>query len=281
MALTPEKVQQMKVDELKVEMRKRGLKVSGSKSELLRRLREDDESAMKRARITNNDGKYYSGRAESQCDAFLAAGEFRNVFVGLYTQGPRAGQKAVKKVFKTGCVYEDAFFRHDIQTVTKATELIARFNQEMSGKVGKKVFLNQPEVWHQIEPDFTGKHPKCLVEPFIDGTYIKFNSNSGYADEDYAYMQALSHFTYHFTNGRYVVCDLQGGRYSDRYVLTDPVVLSADKEFGPTDLGQSGIDNFFIHHKCGKWCQPNWKRPAVKPAVPLFRPVKGTTFIMR
>lgn len=111
MALTPEKVQQMKVDELKVEMRKRGLKVSGSKSELLRRLREDDESAMKRTRITNNDGKYYSGRAESQCDAFLAAGEFRNVFVGLYTQGPRAGQKAVKKVFKTGCVYEDAFFQ--------------------------------------------------------------------------------------------------------------------------------------------------------------------------
>ena len=57
-------------------------------------------------------------------------------------------------------------------------------------------------------------------------------------------MQALSHFTYHFTNGHYVVCDLQGGRYSDRYVLTDLAVRSVDKEFGPTDLSQRAIDNF-------------------------------------
>ena len=80
---------------------------------------------------------------------------------------------------------------------------------------------------------------------------------------------------------RYVVCDLQGGMYSDEYVLTDPALLSSDKEFGPTDLGQKGIDNFFMHHKCGRWCQPNWRRPASKPSVPHLRPVKGTCFIMR
>ena len=105
-----------------------------------------------------------------------------------------ASADSYKKCPGSGPSDEDAFFRHDIQTVTKATELIARFNQEMSGKDGKEVFLNQPEVWHQIVPDSTGKHPKCLVEPFIDGTYIKFNSNSGYADEDYAYMQGHLRF---------------------------------------------------------------------------------------
>ena len=34
------------------------------------------------------------------------------------------------------------------------------------------------------------------------------------------------------------------------------VVLSKWKEFGPTDLGQRGIENFFMHHKCGRWCSP-------------------------
>lgn len=111
--------------------------------------------------------------------------------------------------------------------------------------------------------------------------YVKFNSNTGYCDDEHLYMQALSHFSYAYTNGRYVICDLQGGRYSNkfsdetRYVLTDPAVLSSNEEFGPTDLGQKGIDIFFMHHRCGRWCQPDWPRPATKPAVPHFRRVMG------
>lgn len=43
------------------------------------------------------------------------------------------------------------------------------------------------------------------------------------------------------------------------------VVLSKWKEFGPTDLGQRGIENFFMHHKCGRWCQASRKKPLAKP----------------
>ena len=28
------------------------------------------------------------------------------------------------------------------------------------------------------------------------------------------------------------------------------------QKFGPTDLAQRGIENFFMHHKCGRWCSP-------------------------
>ena len=35
--------------------------------------------------------------------------------------------------------------------------------------------------------------------------------------------------------GRYVVCDLQGGRYSDEYVLTDPALLTVHEELQELD----------------------------------------------
>ena len=36
-------------------------------------------------------------------------------------------------------------------------------------------------------------------------------------------MQALSHYSYHFSDGERLVCDLQGGYYDDYYILTDPI----------------------------------------------------------
>ena len=37
-------------------------------------------------------------------------------------------------------------------------------------------------------------------------------------------MQALSHYSYHFSDGQRLVCDLQGGHYGEYYILTDPVI---------------------------------------------------------
>lgn len=46
----------------------------------------------------------------------------------------------------------------------------------------RRVYLNQPEVCR------LGKR-LVLVEPLIDGTYAKFNSNSGWVNEGYNMMQ--------------------------------------------------------------------------------------------
>jgi len=178
------------------------------------------------------------------------------------------------KEFKSGCVFEDTFFKEDIEAVKKAGELIQKFNE--AAVVSKGVFLSEPEVWGGEQGRIAGH--KMLVEPMIQGEYLKFNSNTGHAEPDSATMQALSHFSYHASNGRYLLCDLQGGRYNGYYILTDPVIHSKSKEFGGTDLGAEGIENFMAHHVCGRFCSPNWKMPPAQKLIPHFQAVCGTTF---
>lgn len=76
-----------------------------------------------------------------------------------------------------------------------------------------------------------------------------------------ACMQALSHFSYHASRRAILLCDLQGAVYRDRVVLTDPVVHSLDRRYGPTDMGSRGMSTFFHHHKCNLFCRPEWRWP--------------------
>ena len=101
---------------------------------------------------------------------------------------------------------------------------------------------------------------KCLVEPRIEGEYRKFNSNTGWVQDSDCITEALSHYSYHVSNGRYLLCDLQGGVSSDMFMLTDPVVHSLTDEFGVTDGGKDAMDSFFSRHKCNRFCQSGWAR---------------------
>lgn len=71
-------------------------------------------------------------------------------------------------------------------------------------------------------------------------------------------LQALSHFSYHRSAGQFLLCDLQGGIYRDGVVLTDPVIMSNNGRFGPTDLGRKGMEQFFYYHDCTQYCQSDW-----------------------
>ena len=44
--------------------------------------------------------------------------------MGAYTKGPGKGEESVKKVFKTGSVYEDTFFQKDVKAVVEDTEAL-------------------------------------------------------------------------------------------------------------------------------------------------------------
>lgn len=74
-------------------------------------------------------------------------------------------------------------------------------------------------------------------------------------------MQALSHFSYHTSNGEYLLCDLQGGVYRDFVLITDPVILSRTLQFGVSDLGPEAIMSFFHQHHCTVYCSPKWTKP--------------------
>lgn len=112
-----------------------------------------------------------------------------------------------------------------------------------------------------------------LVEKYIDGEFVKANSNTGwtgwcggsYNKEKHQVAQAFSHWTYHVSGGRYLVCDLQGGKGPGvSWMFTDPAIHTrgAGKKLGKTDLGTRGINKFFEGHVCNKYCR-GLKKPDV------------------
>ncbi|KAF3932918.1 hypothetical protein ABW20_dc0100770 [Dactylellina cionopaga] len=204
----------------------------------------------------------------------FGTGTFKNVYAGTYTSGTRKGQKCVAKEFISGCVVEDHYFEEELNICARAQQIIDAFNE--ANIVDKEIHLNEPEVWTYVR----SKH-KTLIEPMILN-FEKFNSNSGWSATDTtgwaASMQALSHFSYHNSNGAFLLCDLQGGRYNNGYILTDPVIMSRDQSCGPADLGLDGIKAFFDKHHCGPFCSRSWSKPLVfffgKSKIPMQ---KGTT----
>jgi len=133
-----------------------------------------------------------------------------------------------------------------------------------------------------------------FVEPFIQGEFVKWNSNSGYVktnaglgaicededeenededDDDSIYdfrgfskedvPQAFSHWSHvHGVSilkvGELIICDLQGfyEASSKTFRLVDPVIHSASEgmRFARTDHGKKGIAKFFETHQCNGLC---------------------------
>lgn len=218
----------------------------------------------------------HSDACSVNLNALYASGAFKLVYKGTYTTGPRKDEEAVAKVFASGGVYENGFFQSEMDVINAAMDIIEKYNAQKV--IDRHVYLNQPGIW--IFQGGTREGQKTLVEPFIQN-FQKFNSNTGWRDASGTpwnlVMQSLSHFSYHISGGRLVLCDLQGGIYSDGAVLTDPVVMSEDRKFGPTDLGREGIITFFSRHVCNEYCRSAWNKPH-RP-VAYFDEQKGTSMV--
>lgn len=210
----------------------------------------------------------------------FAEGAFRYVGRSTYINGPRKGQLCIRKWFKDdGSVFSADFFSKDIYAVDKAAVFVQAFNDLR--RISKNIRLNIPAVWiFKDHGSGTGRdRERVLQEPFIQ-KYQKFNSNSGCFDDSTEWgqvMQALSHFSYHMSGSKYLLCDIQGGIHGDEAILTDPVILSRDREFGVTDLGQEAMDTFFALHPCNRYCMKDWSKPD-KPTKTL-RTAKGTSMV--
>uniref|UniRef100_A0A061S1R2 Elongation factor 2 n=1 Tax=Tetraselmis sp. GSL018 TaxID=582737 RepID=A0A061S1R2_9CHLO len=196
-------------------------------------------------------------------------GAFRKVYKGRYSDGINEGKTCVAKIFwdKRN---ETAWFSYDGKVVDRATKIVEKWNAE---NFGPTVQVNQPERIRTVEG-------LALVEPFIN-FYKKFNTNTGYVFEGpYSeYLQALSHYSYHISGGQFVLCDLQGGWTGQCLVITDPVILSQKKRFGPTDLGRNGILQFFLYHECNQWCKQHWQLPNIPSELFYETAIPGTSMI--
>ncbi|VDN30084.1 unnamed protein product [Gongylonema pulchrum] len=95
--------------------------------------------------------------------------------------------------------------------------------------------------------------PFYHMERYIEGEYIKYNSNSGFVSGIHRKTpQAFSHFTFERSGHQLIVVDIQG--VGDLY--TDPQIHTASGEgYGNGNLGTKGMALFFHSHLCNDICR--------------------------
>ncbi|KAL7470692.1 hypothetical protein ACHAXS_010943 [Conticribra weissflogii] len=212
----------------------------------------------------------------------IGVGAFRICYAGTYLCGNRNGQEAVCKCFKDQFSgLESDYFRHNFHISDKAIQFAEEWNRFCDSD--ETILITKGDV-HSIG----GK--KYLVEPLIR-YFKKFTSNNGWISEDGGWiveaMEAFSHFTYYRSGGNLIVCDLQGRYKYNKYKpskscfeLTDVAICSRRCTYGPTDLGEKGIESFFANHVCNGFCSVTgyWQRP--RNATQWF-PKSSATSMMR
>ncbi|EFO23641.2 hypothetical protein LOAG_04841 [Loa loa] len=114
----------------------------------------------------------------------------------------------------------------------------------------KKIDIFQVCILEFLDED---EHTFYHLERFIEGEYIKYNSNSGFvSDVCRQTPQAFSHFTFERSGHQLIVVDIQG--VGDLY--TDPQIHTATGEgYGSGNLGTKGMALFFHSHFCNDICR--------------------------
>ncbi len=107
---------------------------------------------------------------------------------------------------------------------------------------------------YKSDTDFLTRYDFAVIEPDLS-CHKKFNSNCGYEDVHHPIMAAFTHWSWHVSGHRLMVCDLQGVKRRGTYLLTDPAIHSVEREFGFKDLGITGMEVVLAGHTCNEICR--------------------------
>uniref|UniRef100_A0A674BWC3 Eukaryotic elongation factor 2 kinase n=1 Tax=Salmo trutta TaxID=8032 RepID=A0A674BWC3_SALTR len=182
---------------------------------------------------------------------------YRYIFLCLCVSGKKLSNFSHSSNWKCACNYvtkrymepvdRDVYFE-DVRLQMEAKLWGEEYNRH---RPPKQVDIMQMCVIEMMERP--GK-PLYHLEHYIEGKYIKYNSNSGFVKDDNIRLtpQAFSHFSFERSAHQLIVVDIQG--VGDLY--TDPQIhTERGTDFGDGNLGVRGMALFFHSHLCNKICK--------------------------
>ena len=225
-----------------------------------------------------------TGCSTSSARDSFAAGASRRAYRAMrWKPASKYGRKAVVKEYKDTYTWAQGDWDTAVKTYEKAKELAKKFNRETSFPV-HVVDYDVQQVISNPDKNATPKLGEfVLVEDYLEGEFQKFISNSGWVSprcQTYVSMPAFAHWSWVHTGGQLMFVDLQGVRYNDKYMLTDPCILSLNREYGATDLALVGMALFFKTHKCNDFCSQlniQHKRPNLTGLLQFLNQEFGQT----
>lgn len=144
-------------------------------------------------------------------------------------------------------------------------ELLKIFNSRIEKYISKEhhfVFANTycGKLKTIGTPKFMNDNIYFFIEEFIDD-FCKYSNNAGFVKTDLKtnkadtsklnlMAQAFSHFTFDFSSGNILICDIQGNM-----IMTDIAIHSISEVFGILDAGRAGFKAFFQSHECNGICR--------------------------
>lgn len=203
----------------------------------------------------------------------------QHVLGDCWPQAAKGGHiECVVKTLKRESAMESDMWTPDLKVLRTAVSLAKRFNKFVLSQDMAPLELRRPikfcsgflfKVVEAVGSDESVRIDELvLVEPYLNGTYKKMNSNSGWAErvaggpelsEGAQLAAAFSHWTWHETKDdedQLLLCGIQGVFKDGAWLLTDPAAHSRVKGMmGRTDLGNRGVNKFFTLHKCNGLCE--------------------------
>jgi len=194
------------------------------------------------------------------------------------TGGPEVGRRCVVKVFKKEYARNYDQWVPDLVAHKRAVKMAESFNrlslsvfprcsiQVLTPLIAKVDTLGGFYLlwaWNISPPANVRENEFVSLEPYLEGHWQKFNSNAGWCDESSKLLQTFSHWSACKSGYQFLLCDLQGVKRGNTYMITDPAIHSLDQIHGPTDLGVAGIERFLAGHRCNAICQELglWRNP--------------------
>lgn len=211
----------------------------------------------------------------------FAKGNRKKCYQGcLNGLGPRSGETVVVKAFRNQLRSQEAWQNEELKGQS-ANLFLDMFNSQYPGRWDIKINVPIVALMDSVSKinDILGYRSRSRslndnewvgIEEHIPGKFTRFcvtNTEGEY--ERGILLEAFSHFTYHQSRGALVICDFQGVQHGGSYHVTIPVIHSQNEEFGRTDLGAHGINEFFKTHRCNDLCK-KWSRMHPLSPPPSF-----------